>query len=160
MALIGRDNERLEFDAIVASNKSEFVVVHGRRRVGKTFLIKQYFQNKFTFYSTGLASDNTEIQLANFNATLKQSTYYKQKHDANNWMDAFKNLIKVLEADKRKLKIVFIDELPWMDTKNAGLITAVDFFWNKWASSRNDIKFIVCGSSAAWMIDNLLNKFN
>lgn len=158
MNIIGRKLEIAEFDEMMASPKSEFWVVYGRRRVGKTYLIRQYFNNNFSLYSTGLAEENTALQLANFNAALRQSPYYQEQTDANNWMDAFKNLIKILEANPDKKKVIFIDELPWMDTKNSGLISAIDFFWNSWASARNDIKFIVCGSSASWMIDNLLKN--
>jgi uncharacterized protein len=158
MSIIGRIKEIEEFNEMMASKKSEFLVVYGRRRVGKTYLIRQYFSNKFSFYSTGLAEENTGVQLANFNAVLRQSSFYEEQKDANNWMDAFRNLIMILEANPDEKKIIFIDELPWMDTKNSGLISAIDFFWNSWASGRNDIKFIVCGSSASWMIDNLLKN--
>ncbi|MDZ7900938.1 MAG: ATP-binding protein [Arcicella sp.] len=158
MSIIGRKIEIEEFDGMMASNKSEFLVVYGRRRVGKTYLIRQYFNNKFSFYSTGLAEEKTSIQLANFNAALRQSPFYEEQKDADNWMDAFRNLIKILEVNPEEKKVIFIDELPWMDTKDSGLILAIDFFWNSWASARNDIKFIVCGSSASWMIDNLLKN--
>jgi len=158
MSIIGRIAEIREFDEIMASKKSEFVVVYGRRRVGKTYLIRRYFDNKFSFYSTGLAQQKTDVQLANFNAALRQSPFYEEQKEANNWMDAFRNLIKVLEANPDEKKVIFIDELPWMDTMDSGLISAIDFFWNSWASARNDIKFIVCGSSASWMIDHLLKN--
>lgn len=158
MSIIGRIAEIREFDEIMASKKSEFVVVYGRRRVGKTYLIRQYFNNKFSFYSTGLAQQKTDIQLAHFNAALRQSPFYEEHKEANNWMDAFRNLIKLLEATPEEKKVIFIDELPWMDTNDSGLISAIDFFWNSWASARNDIKFIVCGSSASWMIDHLLKN--
>lgn len=158
MSIIGRITEIEEFNEIMASKKSEFLVIYGRRRVGKTYLIRQYFNNKFSFYSTGLAEENTSVQLANFNAVLRQSPFYEEQKDADNWMDAFRNLITILEANPDEKKVIFIDELPWMDTKDSGLISAIDFFWNSWASGRNDIKFIVCGSSASWMIDNLLKN--
>ena len=158
MSIIGREIEIEEFDAMMSSKKSEFLVVYGRRRVGKTYLIRQYFNNSFSFYSTGLAEEKTSVQISNFNAALRQSPYFREGMDANNWMDAFRNLITILEANPDEKKVIFIDELPWMDTKDSGLISAIDFFWNSWASARKDIKFIVCGSSASWMIDNLLKN--
>jgi hypothetical protein len=94
--------------------------------------------------------------LANFNAALKQNPFYENQKDADNWMDAFKNLIGILEKTENETKVIFIDELPWMDTRDAGLIPAIDYFWNSWASARNHIKLIVCGSAASWMIDKLL----
>ena len=96
--------------------------------------------------------------MANFNATLKQNPFYENQKDADNWMDAFKNLIGILEKTENETKVIFIDELPWMDTRDAGLIPAIDYFWNSWASARNDIKLIVCGSAASWMIDKLLKN--
>ena len=158
MSIIGRKLEIEELNGILATNKSEFLVVYGRRRVGKTYLIRQYFKNTFSFYSTGLADEKTSVQLANFNAALRQNLYYQEGLDAQNWMEAFRNLIQVLEASPDEKKVIFIDELPWMDTKDSGLIAAIDFFWNSWASARTDIKLIVCGSSASWMIDNLLKN--
>lgn len=158
MNIIGRIAEIRELNELMTSKKSEFVVVYGRRRVGKTYLIRQYFGNKFSFYTTGLAEGKTEVQLVNFNAALRQSPFYEEQKEAANWMDAFRHLIKLLEATPDEKKVVFIDELPWMDTRDSGLISAIDFFWNSWASARNDIKFIVCGSSASWMIDHLLKN--
>ena len=96
--------------------------------------------------------------MANFNAALKQNPFYENQKDADNWMDAFKNLIGILEKTENETKVIFIDELPWMDTRDAGLIPAIDYFWNSWASARNDIKLIVCGSAASWMIDKLLKN--
>ena len=158
MNVIGRKKEIKAFDEIIASKKSEFLVVYGRRRVGKTFLIRQYFDNKFTFYTTGIADEKIMVQLANFNAAIRLSPDYQEQADAKNWLDAFRNLIVILEASTDETKVIFIDELPWLDTKNSGLISAIDFFWNSWASARNDIKFIVCGSSASWMIETLLKN--
>ena len=158
MNIIGRIAEIRELDELMASKKSEFVVVYGRRRVGKTYLIRQYFGNKFSFYTTGLAEGKTDVQLVNFNAALRQSPFYEEQKEATNWMEAFRYLIKLLEATPDEQKVVFIDELPWMDTRDSGLISAIDFFWNSWASARDDIKFIVCGSSASWMIDHLLKN--
>lgn len=156
--MIGRLRESKELQDVIDSGRSEFVVVYGRRRVGKTYLIRNYFNNQFTFYSTGLANDELAVQLANFNTALKLHKAYKQTEDATNWMEAFTNLTKILAASKAPIKTIFIDELPWMDTKNSDLITAIDFFWNKWASARSDIKFIVCGSSASWMLNKLLKN--
>ena len=158
MNLIGRHKEKDELSRMINSGKSEFVVVYGRRRVGKTFLIRQYFGGNFAFYSTGLADGKLESQLINFNAALRANPNYHRDKDAENWMGAFRNLAQVMELEEATIKVIFIDELPWMDTRNSDLLVALDYFWNAWASARSDIKLITCGSSASWMIKNLLRN--
>lgn len=156
--VIGRYAQREELEGLLNSGKSEFVVVYGRRRVGKTFLIKQHFKGRFSFYSTGLANASLKDQLTNFNAVLRAHPNYVAQPGATTWMEAFSQLTEVLDTDTSKIKLVFIDELPWMDTRGSGLLAALDFFWNAWASSRTDIKLIVCGSSASWMIKKILKN--
>ncbi len=159
MELIGRKNEILDLERSMISDQSEFIVLYGRRRVGKTYLIRQLFENKFSFYVSGLSKAKIKVQLANFNSKILQNEYYDHNiADADDWMAAFNNLITVLEANKNDKKIVFIDELPWLDTKNSGIITALEYFWNSWASARNDIKLIVCGSAAWWMLEKLIKN--
>jgi uncharacterized protein len=158
LGLIGRNFEKQELSELLNSSKSEFILLYGRRRVGKTYLIKEYFNHQFTFYTTGLANKKLEIQLSNFSEDLKKIVSNHELEEPTSWMNAFKNLISALEKSEDVVKLVFIDELPWMDTKNSDLITAVDYFWNKWASGRKDIKLIVCGSSASWMIKNILKN--
>jgi predicted AAA+ superfamily ATPase len=158
MKIIGRKHEREEIQRLIDSNKSEFVVVYGRRRVGKTYLIREHFTGKFTFYSTGLANKKLQTQLAHFYSEMRKNPEFIEQNEPQTWMQAFQELIHTLERSKDKTKLVFIDELPWMDTRGSDLITALDYFWNTWASARNDIKLIVCGSSASWMINNLLKN--
>lgn len=156
--LIGRVKEFEEFNNIVNSDKSEFIVVYGRRRVGKTFLINQYFKGNFTFKLTGLAKRDKEEQLLHFITELnKQSsiTYRVPK----NWMEAFDCLQNFLENKKTKSrKVVFIDELPFMDTPRSNLVAALEHFWNNWASTRDDIIFIVCGSATSWITKKIISN--
>ncbi len=155
--ILGREIEKQALDKYCSSAKPEFIAVYGRRRVGKTYLIKQYFDHQFTFYHTGLAKSNTKNQLANFAKSI--DTYFKstEKSKPRNWMEAFELLINKLKELNEERKIIFIDEIPWLDTRNSYFITALEFFWNSWASSRNDIKLIVCGSAASWIINKLFN---
>jgi AAA+ ATPase superfamily predicted ATPase len=158
MEIIGRNNEQRALKQYVESDRPEFVAVYGRRRVGKTFLIKEYFNNSFSFYISGLANATKEEQLENFNTAL--TFYGKMPYQrAGNWMEAFRQLIHLLEYNRKKGKqIVFIDELPWFDTPRSGFITGLEYFWNSWASSRPDILLIVCGSATSWMINKLLKN--
>ena len=158
MEIIGRYNEQQTLQQYVASDNPEFVAVYGRRRVGKTFLIKEYFNKSFSFYISGLANATKEEQLENFNATL--TAYGKTPYSrAGNWTEAFRQLIHLLENSKKKgKKIIFIDELPWFDTPRSGFITGLEYFWNTWAASRPDILLIVCGSATSWIINKLLKN--
>ncbi len=159
--LIGRKKEIERLKAYTESKKSEFVVVYGRRRVGKTFLIRKVFNNEFAFQLTGLANVTKRQQLLQFHLTL---TKYAKEVDweptpANNWIEAFHQLSQYLEMKPSKNKIViFLDELPWLDTQNSKFIPALEHFWNSWASTRDDIVLIVCGSAASWMLNHLIKN--
>jgi uncharacterized protein len=158
MNLIGRVREIEKINSLMASPKSEFLAVYGRRRVGKTFLIREYFQNNFDFYATGLANGNTKQQLTNFSIYL--NNYFEGNHAIQeNWLLTFNLLIKALEKkETTKKKVIFIDEMPWMDSKKSDFMMGLEFFWNSWASARKDILLIVCGSAASWMINNLIKN--
>ena len=161
MQLIGRKEEQRELARYCESDRSEFVVVYGRRRVGKTYLVRQFFANQFAFYATGIAGANMAAQIRGFNATLKR---FGGRGDAKDWIDAFEQLRILLESGEAyrdpvggKL-VVFIDEMPWLDTPRSSFTTALDFFWNSWASARDDILLIVCGSATSWIVKNLFKN--
>lgn len=156
-SIVGRNAEKAELNKIFNSAKAEFLAVCGRRRVGKTFLIKEYFENELVFSVSGLAMANTQKQIKNFYATLKlyDSSLSEKPID---WLDAFNLLIKYLDSLPHERKVILLDELPWMDTPKSGFISALEHFWNGWASSRRDIVLIVCGSATSWMMDNLINN--
>ncbi len=156
MNIIGRQSEKEKLVEIRESEDPAFVAVYGRRRVGKTFLIKAFFNENFTFYTTGLANSSTETQLLNF--TIALNTAFKKEHNPpENWLKMFwllRNELSQIEGEK----VVFIDELPWLDTKKSDFLTGLEFFWNSWASTQKGIKLIVCGSAASWMINELIRN--
>jgi uncharacterized protein len=157
--IIGRHKEIQLMNRLKESSKSEFLAVYGRRRVGKTYLIRQFFDNNFTFQLTGLANAKLQWQLANFHrALVRHSPNEKNIKTATNWFDAFEQLIDLLETNKASQKVVFLDELPWLDTPQSGFLSALEHFWNSWASARTDILLITCGSAASWIINKLLKN--
>lgn len=159
MQLIGRKKEMALFAGLKNGHASAFVAVYGRRRVGKTFLVRKAFDNQFAFHLTGMANVNTARQLANFSMTIKKYDSSRELEPAaSNWQEAFGQLIEWLEKSKAEKKIVFLDELPWLATAQSGFMPALEHFWNAWASARTDIILVVCGSAAAWMINKLLNS--
>ena len=162
--MVGRNIERRQLDNLYNSHKSEFVAVYGRRRVGKTFLIKEHFKGKFSFWHTGLSPYDREKknllqdQLKAFHISLMRFGL-KDSPVPKSWMDAFFLLEQLIESDGTVgKKVIFIDELPWMDTPRSRFIPAFEHFWNGWASRRDDIMLIVCGSATSWIEDNLINS--
>ncbi len=157
--LLGRKKEQERLATIVKSKKSEFVALYGRRRVGKTFLIKEFFHYTFSFYITGLANADTHQQLFNFDTELSKQSPLVFESPSRNWLIAFQRLMQHIEnSTQREKKIIFIDELPWFDTNSSDFMMGLEHFWNSWATNRKDIVLIVCGSAASWMINELINN--
>ena len=161
MEIIGRKKEQDILEKLSESSRPEFLVVYGRRRVGKTYLIKQYFNNRFSFYATGLLKEKTKGQLAAFNQSLLKYGS-KNKTRLENWFDAFSRLVELIDSgdiarDLKTNKIVlFIDEAPWLDTPKSDFKSALDYFWNTYASTNPDILLIICGSATSWIMNNIL----
>ncbi|MCL1809050.1 MAG: ATP-binding protein [Clostridiales bacterium] len=161
MAIIGRKKEQGILKGCLESGKSEFVAIYGRRRVGKTFLVKEFFEAGFAFYSTGILNGNREAQLQVWNNEILRFGG-ADIPAAQNWVSAFDNLNLLIEklcAEQKNptKKVIFLDEIPWMATLHSDFIAGLDYFWNRWASSRKDVLLIVCGSAASWITDKIIN---
>jgi len=156
--LVGRIAEIKLLDHAVHSNKPEFIMLYGRRRVGKTFLIKQYFEEKFTFHLTGMANATTALQLGNFASAYSRVAELEKNNIPKNWFQAFSLLRKLIESKGSELCIVFLDEMPWLDTPRSNFVMALEHFWNDYGSAKNNLKLIACGSAASWMINKLINN--
>ena len=162
MEIIGRKREQELLATCLESPRPEFVAVYGRRRVGKTYLVREFFKNRFAFYASGVAGAKTREQLRSFNDSLREAGS-SERIIPKDWFEAFARLRKLLESDDAVREagsgklVLFLDELPWMDTPRSDFRAALDRFWNMWASSRPDLLLIVCGSATSWMIDNLID---
>ena len=154
--IIGRESEIERLGKYIASSKSEFIAVYGRRRVGKTFLIKEMFEGQFCFRVTGKEKATTKEQIDNFCFSL--TNFFSRDAEATTWEEAFRLLEKFIERQKPGTKILFFDELPWMDTPKSKFLSVFEHFWNDWAQYRNDIKLICCGSATTWMLDNVIRS--
>jgi len=162
MAFIGRKKERDILKNCYESGESEFVAVYGRRRVGKTFLVKELFGSNFTFYSTGILNGNKEAQLGAWNNEMRR-VGGSDFTVADNWFTAFNNLNLLIEKIRSEQmntskKVIFLDEVPWMATMHSDFLPALDHFWNRWASSCKDVLLIICGSAASWITDKIINS--
>lgn len=161
MKIIGREEEIRSLRYLASSHKPEFAAVYGRRRVGKTYLVKEFFHDRFAFYATGLLKGKQRDQLKNFRSFLLKSGHHK-KSVPTDWFDAFDRLQELLESgaayrqpDTGKL-VVFLDEAPWMDGRRSSFKQALDRFWNAWGSTKEDLLLIVCGSATSWIIKNFV----
>jgi hypothetical protein len=161
MSLVGRRHEQEQLETCLWSGRPEFVAVYGRRRVGKTYLVREFFKNRFAFYATGTAQKKTRDQLRAFHEALRNAGDTTRAMPGD-WFEAFSRLRALLEGDDvarepgSGRRVVFLDELPWMDTPRSDFRAAFDFFWNSWASAQDDLLMIACGSATSWMIDNLI----
>ncbi len=155
--IIGRDPQKKIFEEALASQKSEFIIVYGRRRVGKTFLIKNALHDHIKFEMTGIQNADLSDQLQNFADKLSEYSRTEVKQPRS-WMQAFSMLKKYLSSLKsEQKKVIFLDELPWIDTPKSKFLGMFGHFWNDWATY-NNVLLVVCGSAASWMINNVLNN--
>lgn len=157
--IIGREREMAELERCMTSDRSEFVIVYGRRRVGKTFLVEQYFDGKYDFSFVGGHRLTKAKQLRAFAKSLKKAAGLPSQPQFQDWTDAFDAMEEYLEslpADRKK--VVFIDEMPWIDTPQSEFVEALELFWNGWGARRTDIVFIASGSASSWMMDKLVEN--
>lgn len=157
--IIGRQTEIKQLKDYYHSGKAELVAVYGRRRIGKTYLVRNLFRDKFCFEMSGSIGAGSDTQLSNFTHALHDYGY-----DTNvtptTWTDAFFALRDMLRGrvGKGQRLVLFMDELPCLDTPKSGFMQAFEHFWNSWASDQNEIMLIVCGSATSWMISNLIDS--
>lgn len=149
--MIGRRAEIKALKMAYESSYSEFVTIYGRRRIGKTFLVNEVFGYKFAFHCAGLKNEGMARQLDTFRFSLRRYGHEKCPK-LKNWLEAFYELELYLERQPDGRKVVFIDEMPWMDTRKSGFLAALEGFWNGWATSRKDILLIACGSATSWIV--------
>lgn len=162
--IIGRKLEIAELTRRYESGRAEFIAVYGRRRVGKTFLINEVLGDGMVFQHTGLSpydrkrKVSLKSQLQNFQFSLIRHGL-EGIAQPTSWMEAFFLLEQLLERlDNGSRQVVFIDELPWMDTSRSGFLTALEAFWNGWGCNRHNLCLVVCGSATSWMLDNIINN--
>lgn len=165
--MIGRKKETKRLKDLYHSNKAEMVAVYGRRRVGKTYLVNECFKGRIVFRHAGLSPVEME-DLPGDSPLRKQLKHFynslllhgmKKSRCPDNWLDAFLMLEMFLESKNTGERLlVFLDELPWMDTQKSGFITAFEGFWNSWACFHDNVMLVVCGSSTSWIMDKLINN--
>ena len=158
--ITGRDDEKLILKRLLESRDPEFLAVYGRRRVGKTFLIKEYFEGKGLFFElTGEKDAPLRDQLQNFTFAFGRTFPDKSISGVRSWRDAFQLLANTVDAQcGNSPVIIFLDELPWLASPRSRLLQTLDHFWNSWASRKRNLLLVVCGSAASWMIGKILHS--
>ena len=156
--LIGRKKEQKALKGLLKSDKSEFVAIYGRRRVGKTYLVRETFNYRFAFQHTGTQNGSKTVQINEFAKSLRIAGM-EDVPTMKDWYDAFFVLGNFLASLPDGKKIIFIDELPWMDTPKSDFVPALEHFWNGWATMRTDIILIVCGSATSWIVSKLIKNY-
>lgn len=156
--MIGRKQEQKRLEAALVKDEAQLIVVYGRRRIGKTFLVRETFRGKFYFQHTGLDCGSMSEQLASFRDSLTRAGA-KGVPLLRGWRDAFNALEQFIDADRsRRKKIVFIDEMPWMDTPKSKFTMWFEAFWNGWCSARKDVVLVICGSAASWIVKKVFQN--
>jgi len=159
--IFGREKETKILDRLLNSNKPEFLAIYGRRRVGKTYLIHEYFKDKGVYFSiTGSANSNKKVQLRKFYRELinmfPSLSGLKEPQDWDEALYALKEAITQIDVTKKV--IIFFDELPWLASNRSGFLPALEYLWNQHLSHMNNVILIVCGSAANWIIKKVINN--
>lgn len=160
MEIAGRYEEIALLQSLIEKNKSSFVAIYGRRRIGKTYLVRAVYEKYLCFECSGVHQKEMSQQLENFwHALIEMQPNRPFPPLPKTWIAAFYQLRHYLNTlpDHTK-KVIFLDELPWFETPRSGFLAALDVFWNQYCSKRTDIILVVCGSAASWMIDKIINN--
>ena len=156
--MIGRTRERLELEAALAAGEAQLIAVCGRRRVGKTYLVRESFKDRFFFEHAGVMHGTMAEQLAEFGDSLRRAGL-RAVPPLKSWREAFNELERLISGCRRKgKKVLFIDEMPWMDTPKSGFLKAFEVFWNGWCSGRKEVVFVICGSATSWIVKKVFRN--
>ncbi len=158
--IIGRVAEKEILANALNSSRSELIAIYGRRRIGKTFLIREFYEKEIVFSMTGYSVGNRAVQIKNFMTKLNEVTNEFKDNKPKDWIDSFvllKKFINGLRKNKGK-KVIFIDEFPWIASDKSGFLPAFENFWNDFCAARTDLVIVVCGSAASYMMKKLIKN--
>lgn len=158
--IIGRYDEKRLLADILTDSKAALVAVYGRRRIGKTYLIRSYLKKQIALEYSGMHNVETTVQLAGYcRALASQLNNGIAVPEQKDWFAAFELTSRLLQKKiRRKKTVFFLDEFPWMHTPKSNFLAAFEQFWNTWASKQNNLVVILCGSAASWMIQNVVRN--
>jgi len=158
--IVGREAEIKILQKLLVSEKPELLAIYGRRRIGKTYLIKSYYKDNLVFSCSGQQDGKTQEQLVNF--TEQINFYFPGKKillAPKTWQEAFVLMKAGIDSiPHKKKKVIFFDELPWLDNHKSGFLSSFSYFWNSYAVDHKDLLVVICGSAASWIIDKIVNS--
>ena len=159
MKIAGRIEEINIMQSILNTEAATFLAIYGRRRIGKTFLIREVYKHNLVFECSGLHQKSMHQQLETFWLTLIENTVGEKPLMPKTWLQAFALLKQhINQLNGKQKKVIFLDEIAWFETPKSGFLAALDNFWNQYCSKRNDIVLVICGSAASWIIDKVINN--
>ena len=153
--LIGRKRECDELNWAMKSNRSELIILYGRRRIGKTFLVRKFFNDSYSFHFVGAHKGKKSVQLQNFREALVAYSGNSKIPQLEGWHDAFQQLELYLSNCGDTRKVLFFDEMPWIESRGNEFVSELEYFWANWVQNRDDIVLIACGSATSWMKEKL-----
>ncbi|WP_084239564.1 AAA family ATPase [Pedobacter africanus] len=158
--IIGRLEEQKILGQALLSREAELIAIYGRRRVGKTFLIREAFKSNIILEFSGVHNATLKEQLINFRNKLAEEMELRILQETpKNWVEAFEQLKKYSEPLLKKRKcVIFLDEFPWLNTVKSGFLSAFEYFWNSWGTKQDNLILAICGSAASWMIQKVVNN--
>ncbi len=157
--VVGRNTEVKILEKALNNNASDLIAVYGRRRIGKTFLIREHYKKHIVFEIAGLSSGLMHDQLENFTKQINARKKKSAVKQPESWIQAFTLLERYLNRfTSTRKKVIFIDEFPWMATARSKFLTAFENFWNSYCTKRNDLIVVICGSSASYMVQKIVKN--
>lgn len=161
--IVGRVEERRVLSEAAQGDRAALVAIYGRRRVGKTHLVRNHLEPLAGTYfeAIGQHAAPREVQLDNFKQRLESVFFGHRLPRLTDWREALSLLgdgvIAAAERKPTKPVVVFFDELPWLATHRSGLLPAIDYLWNARLSRVPNLVWVLCGSAASFMLDRLIN---
>lgn len=158
--IIGRNKEIEILQEVYESSEPQFLAVYGRRRIGKTYLVSEFFKDKGVYFEiTGMKEGTTAEQLFQFAYEFScQFNQGKRIPSPKNWAEDLNLLHEAIEKITKEQKIIlFFDEVPWLASPRSKFLNALEHFWNRYVSRNKNVIMIICGSAASWIIKNIIN---
>jgi AAA+ ATPase superfamily predicted ATPase len=157
--IVGRLREQAILKEVFENKKSELIAIYGRRRIGKTYLVREFYKQSIVFEVTGLFGASLQDQISNFTKEIRKRSRRTLRDLPKNWLEVFSIFEMYLDTlPKGKKKVIFIDEFPWMATAKSKFLMAFENFWNTYCTKRNDLIVVICGSAASYMVQKIIKN--
>jgi AAA+ ATPase superfamily predicted ATPase len=158
--ITGREAESKVLEKLLSFKEAQLIAVYGRRRIGKTHLIREFYTNKGLYIQfTGVQDAAESEQLANFHDELRSIFGVLSKESSpENWREAFRRLVELIKPLTKKQRVIlFFDEVPWLSA-GSGFLKALEYSWNQHLVSMSNLFVVLCGSASSWMVKHIIQN--